>query len=115
MRQAATRPASSALSDRGTSKDPGREQNKSLEKLEDPVDGDADQAERKKEQPDDRVEKEGDNRQGPAEDEQDEPKEEFCHTRILPSEITGQSEKSYIDIVSLTTFTIFSTMFRYCS
>jgi hypothetical protein len=48
--------------------------------LKDPVDGDSDQVEREEQQPDDRVENEGEERQRPTKDKQDQPEQEFCHT-----------------------------------
>ena len=57
-----------------------RQRHKSPDGLEDAANGNSDEAEGEKEQPDERVEYKSEERQRPAENQQDAPKEEFDHT-----------------------------------
>jgi hypothetical protein len=61
---------------------PGRKHDDGLEKLEDGRDRDPKEPEGEEEEPDDGVEKEGDESQGPAKYQNDQPQQEFGHITI---------------------------------
>jgi hypothetical protein len=61
--------------------DPGRERDQGLEKVEGGVDRDPQEAEGKEEEPDEREKEQGEQGQRPADDQENEPEEEFRHVR----------------------------------
>src|SRR5262249_1495157 len=69
---------------------PGGQENDRLEKLEDAVDRNSPDPQRKKEQPHDRIQNESQQRQRPANDQEQDPKEKCGHSAIHTSADAGR-------------------------
>ena len=71
-------------------KQPYREQEEGTDEVQDPVDGDAQDAKGQSQQPHDRIKHQGQQRDGPTKDEQNAPKKEGSHGN-LASEASAQA------------------------